>query len=466
MAMAAVLAFAPCTWAQNFAEVKPAPQQVDWQDLEFGVIIHFSTNTFLDREWGDGTADPKTFNPTNFDPDQWMQAIKASGAKYVVMVAKHHDGFALWPTGQTEYSIKKSPWKDGKGDVVGDVARAARRAGLKFGVYLSPWDRHDPRYKEKDGTAYDQYYLAELSELASNYGDLVELWLDGAGSGGHVYDFKKIIETMRTYQPNTVVFADTGLFEYGDARWVGTESGRVPYQNWNVIDRHGYLRWRPVEADTPLRNFHWFWHPNDEASLKSLDELLTTYDETVGHGAQLMLGVAPDNRGLLPDSDVARLKEFGEAVRKRYGHNLALDQVFTETPGAHEALDGDIDTFWSAPVGSHSAELEIHFAKPVTFNRTLTMEWLNDGQHVQRYAIEAWVGGAWKRLAEAEAIGHEKIDVFQPVTATKVRLKILASSSEAHIREFQLYNVEPTAEEAAQMAKQWGTQDFIDLSKR
>jgi len=251
------LAMAVCAHvalAQNFPDIKPTAQQTAWQDLEFGVIIHFSTNTYLDREWGDGTADPGVFNPTAFDPDQWMKAIRDAGAKYVVLVAKHHDGFCLWPTEQTGYSIKASPWKGGKGDVVGDVARAARKYGLKFGVYLSPWDRHEPKYK--DAAAYDDYYQAELTELASNYGDLVEFWLDGAGSLGHVYNFPKMIETLRTYQPNTVVFADTGLFEYGDARWVGTESGRVPYENWNVIDRHGYLRWRPVEADTPLRKEH------------------------------------------------------------------------------------------------------------------------------------------------------------------------------------------------------------------
>jgi alpha-L-fucosidase len=428
----------PAQDGQNFSEVKPSAQQVAWQDLEFGVILHFSTNTFLDREWGDGTADPKVFNPTSFDPGQWMQAIKASGATYVVLVAKHHDGFCLWPTEQTDYSIRKSPWKDGKGDVVGDVAKAARKYGLKFGVYLSPWDRHDPRYQ--DSAAYDKYYLSELEELASNYGDLVEFWLDGAGSAGHVYDFKKIIETLRTYQPNTIVFADTGLFEYGDARWVGTESGRVPYENWNVIDRHGYLRWRPVEADTPLRDLHWFWHPNDEKSVKSLDELLKTYDETVGHGAQLMLGLAPDNRGLLPDSDVARLKEFGDAVKARYSHNLALEHTGT-TPEIATALDGNPDTFWSAPQGSHHATLEVNFAKPITFNRALTMEWLNDGQHVQKYAIEIWDGHAWKTVASAQAIGHEKIDTFAPVTTSRVRLNIESSSSEAHIREFQLYDV-------------------------
>ncbi|MGP8271768.1 MAG: alpha-L-fucosidase [Terracidiphilus sp.] len=438
---AASLAFFLCAHAspaQSFSDVKPAPQQIAWQDLEFGVIIHFSTNTFLDREWGDGTADAAVFNPTQFDPDQWMKAIRDSGAKYVVLVAKHHDGFCLWPTEQTDYSIKSSPWKDGRGDVVGEVARSAHKYGLKFGIYLSPWDRHEPKYK--NSAAYDVYYQAELSELASNYGDLVEFWLDGAGSAGHVYNFAKIIETLRTYQPNTVVFADTGLFEYGDARWVGNENGRVPYENWNVIDRHGYLRWRPVEADTPLRNGHWFWHPNDEASLKSLDELLTTYEETVGRGAQLMLGLAPDRRGLLPESDVARLEELGEALRSRYAHNLAL----THTPATSEvsaALDGNPDTFWTAPAGSHHSSLEVNLAASITFNRALTMEWLNDGQRIQKYSIDVWTGKAWKTVAAAQAIGHKKIDIFSPVTASHVRLNILSSSDAAAIREFQLYNV-------------------------
>jgi alpha-L-fucosidase len=439
------LAMAMCAHAalaQNFPEIKPTAQQTAWQDLEFGVIIHFSTNTFLDREWGDGTADPAVFNPTAFDPDQWMKAIRDAGANYVVLVAKHHDGFCLWPTEQTAYSIKASPWRDGKGDVVGDVARAARKYGLKFGVYLSPWDRHEPKYK--DSAAYDDYYQAELTELASNYGDLVEFWLDGAGSLGHVYNFPKIIETLRTYQPNTVVFADTGLLEYGDARWVGTESGRVPYENWNVIDRHGYLRWRPVEADTPLRREHWFWHPNDEASVKSVSELITMYDETVGHGAQLMLGLAPDRRGLLPDSDVARLEEFGAAMRMRYGHNLALVHL-PASAEANAALDGNEDTFWSAPPGSHHATFEVGFAKPVTFNRALTMEWLNDGQRVQKYSIDVWSGNGWKTIAGAEAIGHKKIDRFPAVTAARVRLNILSSTDAAAIREFQLYHVDESS---------------------
>ena len=437
-----------CT-AQNFVNVNPTPQQVAWQDLEFGVIVHFSTNTFLDREWGDGTASPSAFNPTQFDPDQWMRAIRDAGAKYVVLVAKHHDGFCLWPTNQTGYSVKASPWENGKGDVVGDVARAARKYGLKFGVYLSPWDRHEPRYS--DPPEYDKYYLAELTELATRYGDLVEFWLDGAGSAGHVYDFKKYVEALRTYQPNTVVFADTSLFEYGDARWVGTESGRIPFENWNVIDRHGYLRWRPVEADTPLRNLHWFWHPNDEGSLKSLDELLTVYDETVGRGGQLMLGLAPDRRGLLPEADVKRLKELGDAIRERYANNLVL-QHLPASSNASAALDGNPDTFWSAPDGSHHAILEVDFPKSITFNRSRTMEWLNDGQHIEKYSIDVWTGKTWKHVAEAQAVGHEKVNFFPTVTASKVRLNILSSTGAAAIREFQLYNVTPTADEARETA--------------
>ena len=207
-----------------------------------------------------------------------------------------------------------------------------------------------------------------------------------------------------------------------------------------MIDRHGYLRWRPVEADTPLRKLHWFWHPNDEPSLKSLDELLTTYDQTIGHGAQLMLGIAPDRLGLLPERDVARLEEFGRVVRSRYSKNLALEH----TPASGEvtaALDGDQDTFWSAPEGSHHSSLEVSFSGPITFNRALTMEWLNDGQRVQKYSIDVWTGTEWKSIASAQAIGHKKIDIFPEVTATRVRLNILSSSDAAMIREFQLYRV-------------------------
>jgi len=424
--------------AQNFSEVTPSPQQVEWQDLEFGVIIHFGTNTFLDREWGDGKADPSVFNPAQLDAEQWMRAIQAGGARYVVLVAKHHDGFCLWPTQQTDYSVKSSPWRNGRGDLVREVSDAARKHGLKLGIYLSPWDRHEPRYE--NSAEYDKYYAAELDELVQNYGNLVEFWLDGAGSAGHVYNFQHYIEELRTYQPNTLVFADTGLFEYGDIRWAGNEDGVIPYENWNVIDRHGYLRWRPVEADTPLRRGHWFWHTGSEDSLKSLADLLAIYEQSVGHGGQLMLGIAPDRRGLLPEVDVMRLREFGDAIRQRYGTNL-MGQHILHQAARNLALDGDPATFWSAPAGSHHAMLEADFAKPVTFDHSLVMEWLNDGQHVQQFRIEYESGQGWKTAFSGYAIGHKRIDRFAPVTATRVRLNIVSSSSEAHIREFQLFDV-------------------------
>lgn len=428
----------PVAHAQNFTDIKPSPQQVEWQDLEFGVLIHFGTNTYLDREWGDGTASPQVFNPTQLDAEQWLRAAKDAGAKYVVLVAKHHDGFCLWPTGQTDYSVKSSPWENGNGDVVKRASEAAHRLGLKFGVYLSPWDRHEPRYK--NSAEYDDYYAAELDELTSNYGNLVEFWLDGAGSEGHHYNFPRIIETLRVKQPNTLVFADAALFEYGDIRWVGNESGNIPYENWNVLDRHGYLRWRPVEADTPLHKEHWFWHPNDEGTLKSVGELIGIYEQTIGRGGQLMLGLAPDRRGLLPDADVKRLEELGRAIRKRYSDNL-ISKYHVPNTATDAAFDGDPDTFWSAPSGSHHAILEANFRKPVTFDHALTMEWLNGGQHIEHYRIEVWSKGTWKPIVEGYAIGHKKIDSFQPMTASRIRLNILSSSTEASIREFQVFNI-------------------------
>jgi alpha-L-fucosidase len=426
--------------AQNFADVKPSPQQTRWQDLQFGVIVHFGTNTFLDREWGDGTADPKVFNPDRVDPGQWARAAQAAGARYLVLVAKHHDGFALWPTGQSDYSVKHSPWLHGKGDLVRMTEQAVRKQGMAFGIYLSPWDRHEPRYA--DAGAYDKYYLAQMDELVQHYGPLVEWWLDGAGSAGHVYDFRKYLEELRTYQPNTMVFADVALFAYGDIRWVGQEDGHIRGENWNVIDRHGELRWRPVEVDTPLHKLQWFWHPDSDQTLKSVAELMDIWENSVGLGGQLMLGLAPDRHGLLPAADVARLKAFGEALKARYGNDRDLARRHSPADAnIAAALDDDGDTFWSAPEGSHHAQLEVDFAQPVTFNRAMTMEWLNAGQQVQKYAIQAQVDGAWRTVAEAEAIGHMKIDRFAPVTASKVRLNILSSVGTAHIRDFKLFDV-------------------------
>jgi len=433
-----ILLCATFSFAQNFTDVKPSPQQVAWQDLEMGAIIHFGPNTFMDREWGDGTADPSLFNPTHVDPEQWTRAAKSAGIKYVVFVAKHHDGFCLWPTAKSNYSIKSSPWKEGQGDLVGDVAAAARKYGLKFGVYLSPWDRHEPTYK--DSVAYDGYYLAQLNELATSYGELVEFWLDGAGSAGHVYDFDHYVDHLRVYQPNTMIFADAALLKYGDIRWVGNEDGNASEDNWNVLDLRGYVRYRPAEADTPLRKEHWFWHPNDEASLKSVGELLDTYNRTVGRGAQLMIGLAPDHRGLLPDADVNRLKQFGEALGSIYAPAKNLAALATNASAYHAALDSDPDTVWSAPQGSRAATIDLVFSHPISFDRALTMEWLVDGQKVQKYAIQVMDGAQWKTVHSGTTIGHKKIDIFPRINTQHVRLNILSAAGTPRIREFQLFD--------------------------
>lgn len=425
-------------FAQNYTDVKPSPQQVAWQDLEVGVIIHYGPNSFMDKEWGNGDADPKVFNPSQLDAEQWIRAVKDAGAKYVVFVAKHHDGFCLWPTAQTQYSVKASPWKDGKGDLVREVSTSARKHGLKFGIYLSPWDRHEPMYK--DSAAYDRHYLSQVEELTSKYGELVEFWLDGAGSAGHVYDFDSYVNNLRVYQPNALVFADAALLKYGDIRWVGNEDGSAFEDNWNVLDLRGYLRYRPAEADTPLRNLHWFWHPNDESSLKSVSELLETYHATVGRGAQLMLGVAPDDRGLLPEPDVKRLKEFGDAVRAIYGPEKNLALQATNGAKYKDAIDSDPDTAWSAPEASRAATIELTFDRVITFDRALTMEWLVDGQKIQKYAIQVMDGSKWRTISSATTIGHKKIDRFPRTTATRVRLNVLSASGPVRIREFQLFD--------------------------
>jgi alpha-L-fucosidase len=397
----------------------------------------------MNREWGDGGAEPTVFNPTQFDPEQWMHAARSAGAKYIVMVAKHHDGFCLWQSAQTNYGVKSSPWRDGHGDVVREVTNAAHKNGLKVGLYLSPWDRHEQFYKEIK--KYDDFYAAQLVELATRYGEITEFWLDGAGSEGHVYDFDRYVSQLRVYQPNALVFADAALLKYGDIRWVGNESGYANEENWNVLDLHGYLRYRPAEADTPLRKDHWFWHPNDEKSLKSVAEMLDTYEKTVGRGAQLMIGVAPDDRGLVPDSDVQRLSEFGAVVRAVYGPDKNLARRAKVTSSFTAAIDGDVDTFWSAPADSRSASIELSFDTPITFDRALTMEWLGDGQHIEKYSIDVFANNHWTALCSGSSIGHKKIDKFSSTTASHVRLMIIFAGGPARIREFQLFNSKTTA---------------------
>ncbi|KOP64894.1 alpha-L-fucosidase [Bacillus sp. FJAT-18019] len=403
---------------------KPSPQQLAWQDMEMGMFCHFGMNTFCDQEWGDGTDSAEIFNPEQLDARQWARTAKRAGFKYLVLTAKHHDGFCLWPTKTTNYSVKSSPWRDGKGDVVREVADACREEGLQFGLYLSPWDRHEPCYPDKE--AYDNFYAEQLTELLTGYGPLVEVWFDGAGSQGREYDWNRIIGLIDQYQPDAMVF-NMGR---PTIRWVGNEDGVAPYPCWNTATTakesmftsdmmtwmEGTPSWVPAECDVPIRKLHWFWHPDDEASLRSLEEVLDIYYRSVGHGATLLLNISPDNRGLLPEVDVKRVIEFGEEIRRRFGQ----------------------------PVGQTSGEgtellLKLEHIQPV--NHVIIMEDIAHGERVREYVLEAYSQGEWKELVRGSAIGHKKIDRFDTVETDQLRVSILSSMEKPLIRNLAAYHV-------------------------
>lgn len=404
---------------------KPSPQQLAWQDMELGMFCHFGMNTFCDQEWGDGTDSAEIFNPEQLDARQWARTAKRAGFKYLVLTAKHHDGFCLWPTKTTDYSVKSSPWRGGKGDVVREVADACREEGLQFGLYLSPWDRHEPCYPDKE--AYDDFYAEQLTELLTGYGPLVEVWFDGAGSQGREYDWNRIIGLVDQYQPDAMVF-NMGR---PTIRWVGNEDGVAPYPCWNTATTakesmftsdmmtwmEGTPSWVPAECDVPIRKLHWFWHPDDEASLRSLEEVLDIYYRSVGHGATLLLNISPDNRGLLPEVDVERVIEFGDEIRRRFGQ----------------------------PVGQTSGEgtellLKLEYIQPV--NHVIIMEDIAHGERVREYVLEAYSQGEWKELVRGSAIGHKKIDRFDTVQTDQLRVRILSSVEQPLIRNLAAYHVE------------------------
>ncbi|MNI02982.1 Alpha-L-fucosidase [compost metagenome] len=401
---------------------KPTKQQTNWQDLELGVFCHFGINTFCDQEWGDGTDSPALFNPVALDASQWVRTAKQAGFKYFILTAKHHDGFCLWPTQTTNYSVQSSPWKNGQGDIVRECADACREEGISFGLYVSPWDRHEPCYSDK--AAYDDFYAAQLTELLTQYGPLIEIWFDGAGSEGREYDWPRIISLVREHQPDAMIF-NMGA---PTIRWVGNEDGVAPYPCWNTAetakvsmfsdDTLSWLTetsaWVPAECDVPIRKDHWFWHPNDESSLHSLEHLLDIYYRSVGHGCNLLLNVAPDNQGLLPQVDVDRLLELGDEIRLRFSQ-----------PIAHTSGEGDV--------------FELIFDSERSVNHVISMEDITYGERVREYVLEAWQAGAWVQLVSGSAIGHKKIDRFETMVTQRIRLSIVSSIEQPFIRQFSAF---------------------------
>jgi alpha-L-fucosidase len=436
------------------SQPKPLPRQLAFQEAEFGLFCHFGPNTYLDQEWGDGTEDPAVVNPTEFDPRQWARAAKAAGMRYLCFTAKHHDGFCNWPTDTTDHSIQASPYR---GDPLEQVAEACAAEGLLFGVYCSPWDRHDPRYP--DPAAYDEVYLQQWRELLTRYGKLFCCWLDGAGSVGRVYDWERIIGQMRELQPEACIF-NMGEPDY---RWVGNEEGLAPDPCWNVLEAAADFNdsiwftpafaralpyWLPAEADARIRQ-NWFWNSYDLPTLKSTERLVDIYEKSVGHGCNLVLNCGPDPRGLLPEPDVARLGEMGAELRRRWGKPVgnAGQGSRVEGQGSGNDRGNGADTskeVQQAVDGSAYGEeqaLEIRFASPTAINGAICREDLTEGEHVREYQVQVMRLGRWESVYLGTAMGHQKIDHFPTVEAEAARVWVSRQEGEAKVRSLQVFRI-------------------------
>ncbi len=403
---------------------KPTPQQATWQDCEIGMFIHFAPNTWTDREGDDLSLPISKFNPAKLDTDQWVTAAEAMGAKYIVFVAKHVGGFCMWRTDTTDYGVKDTPWRGGKGDVLADLAKSCRKRGMNLGVYLSPCDRKHGagvggRCKTQDAQdRYNEIYRQQLTEVLSRYGKMFEVWFDGS-------NVVPVGDILKKHAPRAMVFQGP----HATIRWVGNEDGVAPYPAWNSVKegdaksgtataKHGDpngTAWLPNECDARMRNT-WFWNSKNAHTLKSVEQLMDMYYRSAGYGAVLLLNHTPDPTGQIPEADVKRGAEFGAEVKRRFGKPLA------ETNGQGNCI-------------------ELSLSTPTTIDHAVTMEDIRHGERVRRYVIEGQVGQRWKILCSGTAIGHKKIDRFGPASVTRVRLRCVEAAASPHIRSFAVYSV-------------------------
>ncbi len=442
------------------AMLVPHPRQMAWQEMEVHAFVHFGINTFTDREWGDGTESPTLLNPTELDANQWVRDFKDAGMKQVVLSAKHHDGFCLWPSAYTEHSVKNSPWRDGRGDLVREVADACHAAGLKLGIYLSPWDRHEPTYG--DSPRYNEHYKNQLRELLSNYGPIHEVWFDGACGEGpngkkQVYDWDGYVALIRELQPDAVIFSDAGP----DIRWVGNEQGFAGETNWSMLRRDEFYpgtpkhkqlteghedgtHWVPAECDVSIRP-GWFYHAGQDDQVKTVPQLVDLYYQSVGRNGVLLLNVPPDRRGLIHKADAARLHAFGEVISETFRHNLAAGKPATATSGQTpaSAVDDDPHTCWAAAADDSAPVLTIDLGNAATFDRIALQEDIRQGQRVRAFAVEVWSGQDWDNVATGTTIGYKRLLRIDPVAATRLRLVIRDMRAAPMISEIGLYKASP-----------------------
>ena len=449
----------------------PDANQMRWQEMERYAFIHYSINTYTDQEWGDGADSASLFNPDKLDCRQWARVCKQAGMKGIILTAKHHSGFCLWPSKYTEYSVKNAPWKNGKGDIVREMADACKEYGLKLGIYLSPWDRNYAGYGRPE---YITYFRNQLKELLTNYGDVFEIWFDGANGGSGYYggaketrkidrttyyDWKNTYKLIRELQPNIVIWNDGG--DRGDLRWVGTEAGYVGETNWSLLNatgdvpedmlRHGLENgdsWVPGEVNTSIRP-GWFYHDYENGQVKTASRLLDTYYNSVGRNGTLLLNFPIDRHGLIHEIDEKESAAFAKAVDERFAVNLAekkkaaASSVYGNKPqyGADKAVDGNNETYWTTTDGTTTGTLTIDLGKPTPFNNLLVQEYIRLGQRVKAFKVEALVDGNWQELTKQTTIGYKRLLRFPTVTARQVRLVITDAKSNPLISNIALYNV-------------------------
>ncbi|WP_295939383.1 alpha-L-fucosidase [uncultured Alistipes sp.] len=460
------LLFAACDTTPAPAPYGPAPSpaQLEWQKMEYNMFVHFGPNTFTDAEWGDGQEDAGVFRPEALDCDQWVATAKAAGMKGVIITAKHHDGFCLWPSKTSTHTVAQSPWRGGKGDVLRELSDACRKYGLKFGVYLSPWDRNHPAY----GTpAYNDVFRRALDEVLGNYGEVFEQWFDGACGEGpngkrQVYDWPAFHRTVYNNQPRAIVFSDVGP----GCRWIGNEGGYAGETCWSRLDTAGYepgagsppldtlnrgnaqgAAWVPGEVDVSIRP-GWFYHADEDRQVKPVEKLMDIYYSSVGRNSLLLLNVPPDRRGRISAVDSVRLMQFRDVRERDFAVNLAADAVVSASAtrgnsrryAAKHIIDGNYDSYWATDEGVTSAGFELLLPEARTFNRLLLQEYIPLGQRVARFTAEYRNEiGDWIRFAEGTTIGYKRVLRFAAVTAVSLRIRIEAAYAAPLINNFGLY---------------------------
>lgn len=437
----------------------PTPQQVAYQQKEKIAFVHFGMNTFTNREWGTGEEDPAIFNPTDFDAEQWAKTLSENGFEMLILTAKHHDGFSLWPSEYTEHDIANSPFQNGNGDIVGAVAEAARKYDMDFGVYLSPWDRHEESY----GTpAYNEFYANQLRELLTNYGPIAEVWFDGAkgeDAQDMTYDFERWWSMVRELQPDALIFSDEGP----DIRWIGNENGFAGRTNWSTIDRDSvtigkpgqgpYLNsgqrngpdWVTGECDVSIRP-GWFYHPSEDDQVKSVDDLLEIYFKSVGRNCTMLLNVPPDQTGQLHENDVQRLSAFSDTLASIFENDItgiiasANASSAVENHPAEYVFDNDWKQFWMAEESDKKPRLTLQFDSTHTFNLLSIQEYIPNGQRIAAFTVQAQIDENWETIAQETTIGHKRLLRLPENTASALRITFDDVIAAPAISEIKLYN--------------------------